>query len=147
MRRQLMSNEFNFKYATLKNQYLVIIQIQHHEAESFLEKINREVDLGYGNYDMCAFISSTGISKYRHLEGSEGGASEKIHSVETTEIVLTINKTNSELEKLIDVIYYYHPFEEPVVLVSDTMSGLYNGNGDKSNPNKWWNRSDRNKLI
>lgn len=138
--------EIEFKSNHLVEELQITIQTPIIGLDNFLVALRDNVKLTQGNYDNCVFISATGSQQFKCLEGSHAGEEDAIHSTDVTEVIITINRDANILKKLMEVIHQYHVHEEPSIRIIKSFGSRSKGNGDKSNPNKYWNKINANEI-
>ncbi len=136
-----MSMEIETNSACVKHEYLVRVQVPSNDVTAVLAAITRVCRLKYGRYEQVAFRYNSGTQQFKPLEGSKSGETELIY-VPSDEVSFTVPKENNSIRQVVEAIFESHPYEEPVILISEIMSTRFKYNIASDNPNKWWNRPD-----
>lgn len=116
-------------------------------AATLLAEINKVTPLKVGNYDMVSFESAEGVQNFRPLENSAGKdrGIAKVDKYKTRELSFTIDRDNKLKNKVLKAIYMAHPYEEPVVHISEVLETralpeFKKGGRCDSSPHKWYKR-------
>lgn len=134
-------DELETKNAIVEEQYLVRIQIPKNEKHHLIKEIVKVSSLKYGNYEQVVFTYTEGDQQYKPLKGSKSGEVDLVH-VPSEEISFILPKNNEILKSIIEITYKNHPYEEPVIIISEVMATKYKYNQKEKNLNKWWNREE-----
>lgn len=130
----------------LEPEWIINIQIPVRGLSEFCKILGDKVPLIQGNYSHCMYIRDGGRCRFKGNEGAHGGVEETIQEVESAEIIMSIPQDNSILENILNVINHYHVHEEPTVRITNSFGLRSRYKTDVSNPNKYWNRSDRKEI-
>lgn len=117
----------------------ISLQVPPTHTVQLLEAIYRTDTLRYGDYDHVSFASATGLQRFRSLPGGRNAASESVLEVPCEELSFFVG-TQEQVTQVIQAIYEYHPYEEPVIFVRTVQRSLHRAGMDEDNPNKFWNR-------
>ena len=130
------------QFFRLEQVYLVSVNIPTEDVTRVLDSLTSAVPLIYGEYDQVAFRSAPGVEQFRPLSGSRAGAQEELSEYKTTRVSFSIPQDPETLRKALDAIRNSHPYEEPVINVVEGWTSRATGEGDETNPNRWWNRDE-----
>jgi hypothetical protein len=123
----------------MERAYLVAVHVPNPDVDKVLKAVVAAVGLKYGKYDQVAFLDAPGLEQFRPREGSKAGPQAEAERVPTTIVSFSIPHDPATLRKAIDAIRYVHPYEEPVIYVSEVWRSRATAR-ENSNPNRWWNR-------
>jgi hypothetical protein len=123
----------------MERAYLVAVHVPNADVDKVLSAVVSAVGLEYGKYDQVAFLDAPGLEQYRPMEGSKAGKQAEAVRVPTTIVSFSVPHDLVTLRKALDAIRYVHPYEEPVIYVSEVWRSRATARED-SNPNRWWNR-------
>ena len=108
-----------------KTVYKINTFVPPEHADALFKGILKLAPLAYGNYDQVAWFSSAGVEQYRPGTGSRPTLGRE-HVVERTSSVnleFTILCEEELLQRvLVEGIAAHHPWEEPVIYVSRSLS-------------------------
>ncbi len=115
---QFVSPEFARKYK-------VVVFVPVDKAEKLMVKMATAGAGKIGKYSLCSF-RVTGIGTFKGAEGSNPAYGKKNRLEKIEESRLEMICSQIDLEKVIDTVYKYHPYEEPAceiynVIVKDTV--------------------------
>jgi hypothetical protein len=97
------------------------------------------VGLEYGKYDRVAYIDAEGMEQYRPLAGSKAGAQQTVTRTPSRVVTVSVVHDRAMLQKVVDAIYQAHPYEEPVIYITEGWRSR-STSADEKNPNRWWNQ-------
>lgn len=102
----------------------------------------RSIDpLIWGDYDTVTFTTSVGEQGFRALGSGRNSATDEQVTVPCVELSFFVV---SDPVSVIEAIYHVHPYEEPVIFVTEATRTLHIRGMDEDNPNRFWNRADQN---
>jgi hypothetical protein len=99
------------------------------------------VPLRIGSYENVTFHSQAGVQKFRPVSGSHLGDSSQVFDFPVVELTFSIPYDEASLKDVIDRIFEIHIAEEPVIYIDEGWSTRSKSYSEKSNPNRFWNRS------
>jgi len=115
---QFVSPEFARKYK-------VVVFVPVEKTDELMMKMASAGAGKIGKYSLCSF-RVTGIGTFKGAEGSNPayGKKNRLEKVEESRFEMICGQ--NELEKVIDMVYKFHPYEEPAceiynVIVKDTV--------------------------
>ena len=108
--------------------------------------LDDQIDLFQGQYSHCMYVRDHGRCRFKSEEGAHGGAENTIQEVDSVELIISIPQSDETLIKLLDVINEFHVHEEPTVRLNSTLGLRSKYAGDADNPNKYWNKANKDKL-
>jgi hypothetical protein len=100
------------------------------------------VGLEYGKYDRVAYIDAEGMEQYRPLAGSKAGAQQTVTRTPSRVVTVSVVHDRAMLQKVVDAIYQAHPYEEPVIYITEGWRSR-STSADENNPNRWWNQNSK----
>jgi hypothetical protein len=109
---------------TLEKVYRIKVFVPSDFVDRVIESILNIVSLQYGNYDSVLWRSAEGIEQFRPLSGANptSGKSNCLEENPSIKIEFSIPLDERLLYRLIeDGISPVHPWEEPVILISEEM--------------------------
>jgi hypothetical protein len=133
---------FSSNSATAVQEFVIRTYVPEEDVSKTLQAITEVVPLRYGSYANVAFQSSPGIQKFRPVSGSHLGESFRVFDFPVVELVFSIPYDEAILKKVVDRIFEVHIAEEPVIYINESWSTRAKTYSDKSNPNRFWNRSN-----
>lgn len=136
----------NMTPASLEREWVVTIDTPTGGVELLLEALGRELPLVQGPYDYCMYVRENGYQQFRSLEGSHAGAEGTIQRTPASQIVFSISPDQTLLRKSFDVIFAVHVNEEPTIRVQEAWGCRSKLLDNNDNPNRYWNRSDAERL-
>lgn len=106
----------------LESVYRIKLFCPPESAEQIIASVLNIVHLTYGNYDCVAWTSSKGIEQFRPLMGAQPtrGNLHQITKGDSVKVEFSVPRDKHTLRQVIeDGIFPVHPWEEPVILVSE----------------------------
>ena len=134
---------------SLERKWQVTVQTPEASLDELVSAIQENLQLVQGAYSHCMYIRRSGTTRFRNRAGAHGGAEEVVREVPSAEIVLAIphdTESLESLEKAIRCIAWHHVHEEPTISVIQTWGYLSGPGGDRDNPNRYWNREDKDEI-
>ena len=126
---------------TFESLWLVTFQAPREDVARILAAVTEVTPLRIGKYDRNAFETATGIEHYRPLAGAAAGAESEIRSRPgVAEVSFQLPRDEALLERVVEAIFAVHSYEEPVILVRESLASRSRGLPDKDNPHRWWNQ-------
>jgi hypothetical protein len=126
----------------LERMYLVSVHVPSGSVNKVLQSLAAAVGLESGKYDQVAFIDAEGLEQFRPLAGSKSGAVESAETDPSKVVTVSLIHDATVLHKALDAIYQVHPYEEPVIYVTEGWRSR-STSADESNPNRWWNQKPK----
>ena len=123
---------FSSNSATAVQEFVIRTYVPEEDVSKTLQAVTEVVPLRYGSYENVAFQSPPGIQKFRPVSGSHLGESLRVLDFPDEAI----------LKKVVDRIFEVHIAEESVIYIDESWSTRAKSYSDKSNPNRFWNRSN-----
>jgi hypothetical protein len=119
---------------------LVTVQMPAEDVDRIMEHVVKAAPLAMGKYDSNAYQSAAGIERYRPLEGAAAGAEDEVRKRPgVVEVSFELVEDQALLERVVELIFQVHSYQEPVIRVENILSSRSKGLDDKNNPNRWWN--------
>lgn len=132
--------------AVLHQEWIITIDTPDGGVTQLLNALEAHIPLRQGPYDCCSFIQASGFQRFRALVGSHAGAEGTIQQTAASQIVFSIPQDRALLQNVFKVIFESHVNEEPTIRVQPAWGSRSKLIDDKSNPNRYWNRSDAKTL-
>jgi hypothetical protein len=129
-------------YATLCREFIIRTYLPEEDVTKTLAAITKLVPLRVGSYENVAFHSQPGVQKFRPIAGSHLGDSQQVYDFPVVELTFSIPYDEAILKAVIDCIFATHVAEEPVIYIDEGYSTRAKSYAEKSNANRFWNRSD-----
>jgi hypothetical protein len=126
----------------LERTYLVSVHVPSGSVDKVLQSLAAAVGLEYGKYDHVAYIDAEGIEQYRPLAGSKAGAQQTVTRTPSKVVTVSVVHDAAVLQKAVDAINRAHPYEEPVIYITEGWRSR-STSADENNPNRWWNQSPK----
>ncbi|HEV2899866.1 MAG TPA: hypothetical protein VGX71_18950 [Pseudaminobacter sp.] len=119
---------------------LVTVQMPAEDVDRIMEHVVKAAPLTMGKYDSNAYQSATGTERYRPLEGAAAGPENEVRKRPgVVEVSFELEEDQALLERVVELIFQVHSYQEPVIRVESILSSPSKGLDDKNNPNRWWN--------
>lgn len=119
---------------------LVTVQMPAEDVDRVMEQVVKAAPLAMGKYDSNAYQSAAGTERYRPLEGAAAGAESEVRKRPgVVEVSFELEEDQALLERVVELIFQIHGYQEPVIRVESILSSRSKGLDDKDNPNRWWN--------
>lgn len=96
--------------------------------------------LVWGDYDHVAFESQPGRQHFRSLPGGRNAPTAAAVEVPCVELAFFLPADPPLAARVIEALYDAHPYEEPVILLTDCVRTLHIRGLDEDNPARFWNR-------
>lgn len=126
---------------TFEALWLVTFQAPREDVARIMAAVTEVTPLRLGKYDRNAFETATGIEHYRPLQGAAAGAESEVRARPgVTEVSFQLPRNQALLERVVEAIFAVHSYEEPLILVRETLASRSRGLPDKDNPHRWWNQ-------
>lgn len=131
---QLESDRF-----VAENGLRISVQVPESRAAAIIEAVLAENPLAYGDYDRVTFVSAPGTQHFRSLGSGRNAATETAVEVPCVELSFFLGGDDATAVRVLTSIYWAHPYEEPVVLVTPCLRTRHIRGTDEDNPNRFWN--------
>lgn len=95
-------------------------------AQTIVDGVLAIDSLAYGDYDSVVWVSSAGAERFRPLPGSNAteGDINRLEVGDSVQVVFSIPRDDDLLERVLDQgIRPSHPWEEPVIYVTEARAG------------------------
>lgn len=110
------------------------------DVERVMAAVTALTPLTIGKYDSNAYQSSSGVERYRPLEGAAAGPETEVRKRPgMVEVSFQLPKDPALLESVIEAIFHVHSYQEPTITVEDVLVSRSKGLDDSENPHRWWN--------
>jgi len=135
-----MRDGFETRSVRLVPMLLVTVQAPPEDVERLMSEVTRVTPLAMGNYDHNAYQSAGGVERYRPLEGAAAGAETGTRERPgIVEVSFELPDDQHLLEEVIETIFHFHSYEEPVIRVVPILTSRSKGTDQSRNPHRWWN--------
>lgn len=132
--------------ATLEAEWMITIDTPESGVSHVLRALEENIPLVQGPYDCCSFIRTSGVQRFRCLEGSHAGDEGAIRQTTASQIIVSIPQDKELLLEVFEVVLKSHVNEEPTIRVQAVWGSRSKQVNDKSNPNRYWNRTDADAI-
>ena len=120
--------------------FRVVVQVPAAHAQGVIDALLDADPLTYGDYDRVTFETAVGVQKFRALGTGRNAATAATVAVPCSELSFYVRCDDEALARILDRIYWAHPYEEPVIFVMPALRCLHIRGLDEDNPNRFWNR-------
>ncbi|GGB10308.1 hypothetical protein [Allosediminivita pacifica] len=122
--------------------YRVAVQVPEADEARLRAAILAADSLKYGDYDSVTFTTQPGIQRYRSLGTGRNAPSGGVVEVPCAELAFLVPRDPAVLTQVLQAIHQVHPYEEPVVVVTEALRTRHVPGSVEDNPNKFWNRPE-----
>ena len=137
---RMIDSNFETKSVRMERMILLTLQAPGDDVDRIMEAVVKVVPLAMGKYDSNAYQSGAGIERYRPLEGAAAGAETELRKRPgTVEVSFELPDDQAVVEKVIEVIFQTHSYQEPVIRLQNILASRSKGLDDSKSPNRWWN--------
>lgn len=112
----------NLEMHSLRMEPMVLLHMQAPVADvdRIMEAVVKIVPLAMGKYDSNAYQTGEGIERYRPLEGAVAGPETDLRKrPRIVEVSFELPDDQSVIEKVIEIIFQTHSYQEPVIRVQN----------------------------
>ena len=110
------------------------------DVERVMAAVTALTPLTIGKYDSNAYQSSSGVERYRPLEGAAAGPETAVRKRPgMVEVSFQLPKDAGLLERVTEAIFQVHSYQEPTITVEEVLVSRSKGLDDSKNPHRWWN--------
>jgi len=128
------------KTCALEPVWFLWVELAARDDARVREAVADAVGLTYGPYDRVAFESASGAQYFRPKSGSQAGDIGETVEMPARTLSFSLPRDPETLAKAIEAIRHAHSYEEPVIYVMEGAATRADYDGDRGNPNRWWNR-------
>ncbi len=129
------SDRFDFDHG-----FHIVVQVPEAHAQRVIDAVLEADPLTYGDYDRVTFETMAGIQRFRALGTGRNAATAETVAVPCSELSFFVAGEETGLARVLERIYWAHPYEEPVIFVLPALRCLHVRGLDEDNPNRFWNR-------
>jgi len=126
----------------LERVYLICVHVPIDFVDKVRQSLNEAVVLDYGNYDQVAYVDAEALEYYRPTAGSKAGVQQYATATESKVLTVSLIHDATVLQKALDAIHKVHPYEEPVIYITEGWRSR-STSSDEHNPNRWWNQKPK----
>jgi hypothetical protein len=126
----------------LERAYVISVHVPSGSVDKVVQALGAAVGLEYGKYDHVAYIDAEGMEQYRPLAGSKAGAQQTVTTTPSKVVTVSVVHDGAMLQKVVDAINRAHPYEEPVIYITEGWRSR-STSSDEKNPNRWWNQTPK----
>ena len=130
---------------SLVKKWEITVQTPEAALDELITAVQANLELIQGAYSHCMYVRRSGTTRFRNEAGAHGGAEEVVREVPSAEIVLAIPHDTESLKAALRCIAWHHVHEEPTISVAEKWNYLA-GIGSADNPNRYWNRNDKDRI-
>jgi hypothetical protein len=135
-----MEQGFETRSVRMERMLLMTVQAPLDDVDRIMDAVGAFAPLAMGKYDSNAYQSGPGIERYRPLAGAAAGAETEVRKRPgTVEISFELPEDQTLVEQVIEAIFEYHSYQEPVIRIIPILTSRSKGLDDKDNPHRWWN--------
>jgi hypothetical protein len=135
-----MEQGFETRSVRMQRMLLMTVQAPLDDVDRIMDAVGAFAPLAMGKYDSNAYQSAPGIERYRPLAGAAAGAETEIRKRPgTVEISFELPEDQTLVEQVIEAVFEYHSYQEPVIRIIPILTSRSKGLDDKNNPHRWWN--------
>ena len=116
-----------------------VVQAPEIHADRITSAILETDTLRHGDYDSVTFTSTPGRQRFRSLGTGRNCATSNVVEVACIELSFFLPDDRGTLQRCLEAIYHAHPYEEPVIFVSECLRPLHIRGMDEDNANRFWN--------
>ena len=139
--QQIFERGFEIPAIRMLPYWRVRFMAPEEEVDFVFDEIIKVAPLVYGKTDRNAIRTAPCYEYYRPMEGTPTGAEDETRKRPgIVEMWITIPPDQTQLEKIIEVIYQYHSYYEPPISVEPILRSETRGLDDSQNPHRWWNK-------
>jgi hypothetical protein len=124
--------------------FRIALQVPQTHTQIILDTIMQITSFKYGDYDQVSFTTSVGTQQFRSLGSGRNAPTQSVVSVPCVELSVFVEKDDTLLARVIDAVYNAHPYEEPVIFITNCLRTQHIRGLDEDNPNRFWNTSALN---
>lgn len=139
---KLKSDRFQTQYGLR-----ILVQVPHTHTQKIIDAVLAKDPLKYGDYDSVSFRTALGTQQFRSLGSGRNAATDGVVEVPCAEISFFISHDEADPAQILEAIYFYHPYEEPVVFVQPCTRTLHIRGTDEDNPHRFWNNEPADWVI
>lgn len=120
--------------------FRIAVQTPETDTDRLLDAVQAADPLTWGDYDLVSFTAALGVQRYRSLGTGRNVATAGRVEVPCVEISFVIAHDQVRLKAVLTAIHDAHPYEEPVVIITEAMRTLHIRGTGEDNPSRFWNR-------
>ena len=93
----------------------------------------------WGDYDQVSFATALGEQRFRTLPAARNKATGRVEVVPCVELSFVL-PPEADLMAVLTALCAAHAYEEPVIIVTQSLRTLHRRGTDDANPARFWNR-------
>lgn len=122
----------------------IFVQVPEENKQFIISNVLKETRLKYGDYDRVTFTTTPGTQQFRSLGTGRNKGTENTVEVACVELSFFVEADDQLVSRIIEMIYFAHPYEEPVIFIESCIRTLHIRGLDEDNPNRFWNSKPAN---
>lgn len=136
----MLEQRFETASVTMQEMILLTFQAPAEDVDRVMDAVTRVTPLLMGKYDSNSYETSTGIERYRPLDGAAAGAEINVRKRPgTVEVSFELPADRKIIDGVIEAIFQSHSYQEPVIRLQPVLTSRSKALDDRENPNRWWN--------
>lgn len=117
------------------------VQVPQTHRKQVLDAITQACRLEYGDYDHVSFEEAEGTQRFRAIGTGRNSVTADVVSMPCVQITAQLPQNASQINDVISALYAAHPYEEPVITLTPSLSMHHVRGMDEDNPNRFWNQA------
>ncbi|MBC6408493.1 MAG: hypothetical protein GDA40_10500 [Rhodobacteraceae bacterium] len=118
------------------------VQVPEPDADRVLDALVAVDPLVWGDYDQVSFATALGTQTFRSLPGGRNSMTPTRVIVPCVELSVVLPVDPTIMDRAVRAVYRAHPYEEPVIVLTEVQRTRHVSGVDEDNPNRFWNRPD-----
>nr|WP_298684866.1 hypothetical protein [uncultured Dongia sp.] len=136
----IMSTGFETASVRMEPFLQITVLAPPEDVDRIMAAVVRIVPLVMGKYDNNAFVSASGIERYRPLQGAAAGPEKEVRQRPgVVAVMFEIARDPALLNQIVEAIFQIHSYQEPLITVQEVLASRSKGMDDSKNPHRWWN--------
>lgn len=139
---EILKQGFDTNSIVMEPHWMVSFLAPIEDIDRVFERIAEAVPLPHGKTDKNAYRAASGMEYYRPLEGTPTGAEDEVRKRPDVDLLSVVIPCDQAMAaKVVEVIYEFHSYYEPVIYIQEVLRSRCKGLDDSDNPHRWWNKS------
>lgn len=119
--------------------FRLTVQVPEARVHHLVNAIRTQDPLSYGDYEAVSFRTAAGVQQFRSLGGGRNIPNDVVDDVPCVELSVFLPDDTALVGRVIEAVYNTHPYEEPVIFVTQCQRTTHIRGQDEDNPNRFWN--------